>query len=74
MDESTLVIPHLETESQALDLSNALLAVSGVSRVVVDESKGTVTVDYDGQYLSESSLKNFVAGAGYPSAGDAGQE
>jgi copper chaperone CopZ len=74
MEESTLVIPHLETENQALDLSNALLGVSGVSRVVVDEAKGTLTVDYDDQYLSESRLKDFIAGAGYPSAGDAGQE
>lgn len=70
MHQSSLVIPHLETASQALDLGNALMSISGIGHVKVDESTRTVTVDFDPAYLSEGSLKAIVKGAGYPSEGD----
>jgi copper chaperone CopZ len=70
MQQSSLVIPHLETKGQAFDLTNSLLGVSGVGHVTVDESTQTLTVEYDPAYLSESSLKEFIKGAGYPSEGD----
>jgi copper chaperone CopZ len=70
MQQTSLVIPHLDTESQALDLSSSLMSISGISHVEVDQSTRTLTVDYDERYLSEESLKEFVQGAGYPSQGD----
>jgi copper chaperone CopZ len=70
MQRVNLVIPQLHTASQALDLSNSLMSISGISHVQVDESSHTLTAEYDEEYLSEESLKEFVKGAGYPSAGD----
>jgi copper chaperone CopZ len=70
MQQLSLVIPHLDTASQALDLSNTLMSISGISHVVVDRPTRTVTVDYEREYLSEGTLKEFVKGAGYPSEGD----
>jgi copper chaperone CopZ len=70
MQRSTLVIPHLDTAGQALDLGNALMSISGIGHIEVDQATRTVTVDYDLEYLSEGVLKEFVKGAGYPSQGD----
>jgi copper chaperone CopZ len=70
MQQSSLVIPHLDSTSQALDLGNSLMSISGISHVDVDTSTRTLTVDYDREYLSEESLKEFIKGAGYPSEGD----
>jgi copper chaperone CopZ len=72
MQQSSLFIPQLETRSQAFDLTNSLLGVSGIGHVTVDESTGTLTVEYDPTYLSEAALMEFVKGAGYPSAGNDG--
>jgi copper chaperone CopZ len=72
MQQSSLVIPQLETRAQAIDLTNSLLGVSGVGHVAVDESTRTLTVEYDPTHLSEAALKEFVKGAGYPSEGDDG--
>lgn len=70
MERSSLVIPHLDTAGQALDLANALMSISGISHVDVDQVTQTVTVDYDRHYVSEGILKEFVKGAGYPSIRD----
>jgi hypothetical protein len=70
MQQSNLVIPHLDTEEQVLDLSSSLMSISGISHVEIDRFTRTLTVDYDQDYLSEISLKEFVRGAGYPSEGD----
>lgn len=72
MHHSRLVIPHLDTTRHALDLANVLMSISGISHVEVDATTGILTVDFDGAYLSEESLKELVKGAGYPSAGDEG--
>lgn len=70
MQRSRLVIPHLDTTAQALDLGNALMSISGISHVEVDEATRTLTVDYDLDHLSEGVLHEFVKGAGYPSQED----
>lgn len=70
MQRSRLLIPDLDTASQAQDLGNALIALSGIGRIEVQASPGTLVVEYDRGFLSEESLKEFVRGAGYPSAGD----
>ena len=70
MHRSHLLIPNLDTAGQAQDLGNALMALSGISQIEVKASPGTLMVEYDQLYLSEESLKEFVKGAGYPSAGD----
>lgn len=65
MQPASLVIRHLDSARQALDLGNSLTCMSGVMHVDVDQATQTVTVDYDPDYLSEGALREFIKGAGY---------
>ncbi len=70
MQQSSLVIPQLETTNWAIDLGNALIAVSGIGHIDINLATRTLTVEYDREHLSVEALKEFVKGAGYPSEGD----
>jgi copper chaperone CopZ len=66
MESIELTIPSLTEANQRLDLKNALVGISGVESVTIDEVGHVVFVDYDPEYGRPDVIKNGVEAAGYP--------
>ncbi|HLJ67365.1 MAG TPA: heavy-metal-associated domain-containing protein [Chloroflexota bacterium] len=68
METAEFSIPGLRGDRDAVDLSNALNAISGVAAVQVDLVASLVRVQFDTGHVSKQSLQAMICKSGYPVA------
>ncbi|GAC1445628.1 MAG: hypothetical protein NVSMB52_07420 [Chloroflexota bacterium] len=66
VESVTFSVQSLDDERGAMDLSNAINAVSGVARITVDLAGHTVSITFDADYADRESLRRYIQQTGYP--------
>ena len=66
MESIELTIPSLVHANQRIDLRNALVGISGIENVTIDEVGHVVFVDYDPEFGHPEVIKHGVEAAVYP--------
>ena len=66
MAHTTYIAPKIKCEGCAETISTALSELAGVYSVKVDVPQKTVTVEYDEDTVSGTSLRSALADSGFP--------
>lgn len=66
MESIELTIPCLQEANQRIDLRNALVGISGIENVTIDEVGHVVFVDYDPEFGHPDVITHSLEAAGYP--------
>lgn len=67
METLLITVPSLNSANRVVDLGAALLGLSGVEHVDMDDTKHTVSVVYDPAFADRETISQIIIGAGYPS-------
>lgn len=66
MKTISYIAPKIKCDGCAETISTALSGIAGVYNVKVDVEEKAVTVDYDEDTVSGTTLKSTLAESGYP--------